>query len=97
MQCSLSTDLFGGLAGALTPRAMAERFQVPYLGALPLDPELMRACEEGKLYDVEAGPVWAVTRCCDGQPCAVGTCFAALIHCRDLWAAQCGANYVCPT
>lgn len=35
---------------ANNPRGMAERFQVPYLGKLPMDPNMMRACEEGKSF-----------------------------------------------
>ena len=29
------------------PRGMAEKFNVPYLGKLPLDPNLLKACEDG--------------------------------------------------
>ncbi len=29
---------------------MAKRFNVPYLGKLPMDPNMMRACEEGKSF-----------------------------------------------
>ncbi|KAL3826835.1 hypothetical protein ACHAXA_005677 [Cyclostephanos tholiformis] len=29
------------------PRGMAEKFNVPYLGRLPLDPNLLKACEDG--------------------------------------------------
>ncbi len=29
------------------PRGMAEKFGVPYLGKLPLDPNLLKACEDG--------------------------------------------------
>lgn len=29
------------------PRGMAEKFAVPYLGKLPLDPNLLKACEDG--------------------------------------------------
>lgn len=32
------------------PRGMAEKFGVPYLGRLPLDPNLLRACEEGSSF-----------------------------------------------
>eukprot|EP00608_Synchroma_pusillum_P012676 CAMPEP_0198420812 /NCGR_PEP_ID=MMETSP1452-20131203/1186_1 /TAXON_ID=1181717 /ORGANISM="Synchroma pusillum, Strain CCMP3072" /LENGTH=349 /DNA_ID=CAMNT_0044140989 /DNA_START=20 /DNA_END=1069 /DNA_ORIENTATION=+ len=32
------------------PEAMAERFGVPYLGRLPLDPNLLRACEQGVAF-----------------------------------------------
>jgi len=33
-----------------TPQGMAQRFKVPYLGKLPMDPNMMRACEEGKSF-----------------------------------------------
>lgn len=29
---------------------MAKRFNVPYLGKLPMDPNMMRSCEEGKCF-----------------------------------------------
>lgn len=38
-----------------TPQGMAQRFDVPYLGKLPMDPNMMRACEEGKSF-LEAYP-----------------------------------------
>jgi Mrp family chromosome partitioning ATPase len=43
----------GGAEGAEvenvnTPAAMAKKFQTQYLGALPMDPNMTRACEEGK-------------------------------------------------
>jgi len=37
------------------PRGMATQFQVPYLGAVPLDPNLLKACEEGICF-VQAFP-----------------------------------------
>jgi len=40
---------------ANTPQGMAQRFDVPYLGKLPMDPNMMRACEEGKSF-LEAYP-----------------------------------------
>lgn len=33
-----------------TPAGMAEKFNVPFLGRLPMDPNLMRACDEGKSF-----------------------------------------------
>lgn len=33
-----------------TPLNMARRFGVPYLGRLPMDPNMMYACEEGKSF-----------------------------------------------
>lgn len=38
-----------------TPQKMAQAYGVPYLGALPLDPQLTRACELG-LYFADATP-----------------------------------------
>jgi len=32
------------------PRGMAHRYDVPYLGTLPLDPNLLRACEDGVCF-----------------------------------------------
>uniref|UniRef100_A0A7S2VZM6 Cytosolic Fe-S cluster assembly factor NUBP1 homolog n=1 Tax=Eucampia antarctica TaxID=49252 RepID=A0A7S2VZM6_9STRA len=32
------------------PRGMAEKFNVPFLGSLPLDPNLLQACEAGKCF-----------------------------------------------
>jgi MinD-like ATPase involved in chromosome partitioning or flagellar assembly len=37
------------------PQSMAERFGVPYLGKLPMDPNILRACEEGKSF-IDAYP-----------------------------------------
>ncbi|KAL3923881.1 MAG: hypothetical protein SGILL_001391 [Bacillariaceae sp.] len=37
------------------PKAMAEQFQVPYWGVLPMDPDLLKACEQGKAF-VDACP-----------------------------------------
>ncbi len=33
-----------------TPQGMAQRFGVEYLGKLPMDPNMMRACEEGRSF-----------------------------------------------
>jgi ATP-binding protein involved in chromosome partitioning len=35
---------------------MAQRFHVPYLGKLPMDPNMMRACEEGRCF-LESHPL----------------------------------------
>ncbi|EED92964.1 hypothetical protein THAPSDRAFT_22368 [Thalassiosira pseudonana CCMP1335] len=43
-----ATDVFP--ASGNGPRGMAERFNVPYLGKLPLDPNLLKACEEGASF-----------------------------------------------
>jgi Mrp family chromosome partitioning ATPase len=37
------------------PKGMASRFNVPYLGAIPLDPNLLKSCENGLCY-VQAFP-----------------------------------------
>jgi Mrp family chromosome partitioning ATPase len=37
------------------PRGMALRYNVPYLGAIPLDPNLLKSCDEGKCF-VQAFP-----------------------------------------
>lgn len=37
------------------PKGMANRYNVPYLGAIPLDPNLLKSCEEGLCY-VQAFP-----------------------------------------
>lgn len=37
------------------PKAMSDFFNVPYLGKLPMDPNMMKACEEGKSF-LEAYP-----------------------------------------
>jgi len=46
-----------------TPELMAHRFAVPYLGKIPMDPNLMIACENGQSFletfpsSVAAGPL----------------------------------------
>jgi NUBPL iron-transfer P-loop NTPase len=32
------------------PKAMAEQYEVPYWGVLPMDPDLLQACESGKAF-----------------------------------------------
>lgn len=44
-----------------TPRSMAKAFDVPYLGCIPMDPNLMKACEEGKSF-LEVYPVSTAAR-----------------------------------
>jgi Mrp family chromosome partitioning ATPase len=39
-------DVFAASAGGA--QAMAQQFGVPYLGHIPLDPNLLKACEEGR-------------------------------------------------
>lgn len=43
-----AADVFPSSGGG--PRGMAEKFGVPYLGKLPLDPNLLKACEEGTSF-----------------------------------------------
>jgi len=55
-------EVLGMIAGADVfpasgrgPRGMAEKFNVPYLGRLPLDPNLLKACETGVCFvDIHA-------------------------------------------
>jgi len=44
----VSTDVFPRSGEG--PRGMAKKFGVPYLGALPLDPNLLKACEDGVCF-----------------------------------------------
>jgi len=44
--CSERTDIFKGSGG----RRMAEDFDVPFLGAIPLDPSLASACDSGRPF-----------------------------------------------
>jgi len=48
--CGTRSDIFPA-AGA-GPAGMAASFGVPYLGALPIDPQLLAACEAGVAYAV---------------------------------------------
>lgn len=43
-----STEVFPTYGGG--PKGMAEKFNVPYLGKLPLDTNLLKACEEGTSF-----------------------------------------------
>ena len=55
---SVSSTLYPASGGG--PKAMAERYNVPYGGLLPMDPDLLQACEHGKAF-VEEKPdssVW---------------------------------------
>lgn len=44
-----------------SPKSMAAKFKVPYLGALPLDPALLEACESGKsiVHEFKQAPAFA--------------------------------------
>lgn len=61
LQTYLESDLFrlpesSAADNNNTPESMANRFNVPYLGRLPMDPNMMRACEEGRSF-LESYPV----------------------------------------
>jgi len=47
LQCAVTSELFGRGGGAA---AMADAYNVPFWGRLPLDPKLLQACEQGKAY-----------------------------------------------
>ncbi|KAL3802406.1 hypothetical protein HJC23_007231 [Cyclotella cryptica] len=44
----VATDVFP--SSGLGPKGMASQYNVPYLGKLPLDPNLLKACEEGVAF-----------------------------------------------
>lgn len=44
--CSRRTDLFGAAGG----RRLAEEFGLPFLGSIPMDPDLARACDAGQPF-----------------------------------------------
>ena len=58
LDLSLQSQLFmssppaalGSCAPLSTPLGMCKQFNVPYLGRLPLDPQVTRACEDGKSF-----------------------------------------------
>ena len=55
LRCTHQSNLFMPLPSAdgpseNTPEGMARRFNVPYLGRLPMDPNLMHACEAGRAF-----------------------------------------------
>lgn len=43
------------------PMGMARRYQIPYLGKLPMDPNMMRSCEEGRCF-LESYPSSTATK-----------------------------------
>lgn len=49
----VTADIYPPTGGG--PKAMAKQYNVPYWGVLPMDPELLKACEHGKAY-VEEQP-----------------------------------------
>lgn len=46
--CSTKTDVFPAVTGGAAK--MAEEMKVPFLGSIPLDPGMLRACEKGMSY-----------------------------------------------
>jgi Mrp family chromosome partitioning ATPase len=53
LECSLTTNLFRpstDAAAESNPATMARRFGVPYLGHLPMDPNMMSCCERGENF-----------------------------------------------
>ena len=46
--CSTKSDIFPALTGGA--KAMCTELNVPYLGALPIDPKLTRSCDEGNNF-----------------------------------------------
>jgi len=44
--CNKRTDIFGGDGG----KQMAKDFVVPFLGSIPIDPQIVRACDSGQPY-----------------------------------------------
>ena len=59
----VQADIFPTTGGG--PRAMAEQYQVPYWGVLPLDPNLLLSCEQGKVF-VEEYPNSSAARALKG-------------------------------
>jgi Mrp family chromosome partitioning ATPase len=52
--CGHKAEIFPAPAdGQGGPKGMADRFNVPFLGALPIDPLLLRCCENGESYVVK--------------------------------------------
>ena len=53
LEATVSADIFPTTGGG--PKAMATQYDVPYWGILPLDPNLLTSCEQGKVF-VEEHP-----------------------------------------
>lgn len=60
---SVSSTLYPASGGG--PRAMADRYNVPYWGLLPMDPDLLQACEHGKAF-VEEKPESLAAKALEG-------------------------------
>jgi Mrp family chromosome partitioning ATPase len=52
--CARQVQVFAPTTGGA--QRMAESMHVPYLGAIPLDPRIARACDAGKSFDSVASP-----------------------------------------
>lgn len=48
LEVSIQTEIFPRTGGG--PKAMAEQYGIPYWGILPLDPNLLIACEHGRPF-----------------------------------------------
>ena len=48
LEAIVSADIFPTTGGG--PKAMAAQYEVPYWGCLPLDPNLLTTCEQGKVF-----------------------------------------------
>lgn len=48
LDATVQADIFPRTGGG--PKAMADHYEVPYWGVLPLDPNLLTACEQGKAF-----------------------------------------------
>lgn len=48
LQTIVASNIFPSSGGG--PKAMAERYQIPYWGILPMDPKLLECCERGNAY-----------------------------------------------
>lgn len=62
-QLSVSSTLYPASGGG--PKEMAERYNVPYWGLLPMDPDLLQACEHGKAF-VEEKPESLAAKALEG-------------------------------
>ena len=49
-ECVLQARIYGDGTNGSTPKAMAAKFEVPFLGKIPMDPNLMQACERGESF-----------------------------------------------
>jgi len=46
--CNCSSDIFAATSGG--GEKLAKDYNIPFLGRIPLDPELLKACEQGRSY-----------------------------------------------